>query len=111
MGETEAKPTRFLGTYFDQAKVLQVSRWAEILAWVVVAVYAVDMLLAITVFILQYARGYLQGIGATDIATNVLYLLERPFRGIVYFVALQAISKALLIFMDMEEDMRRAARK
>jgi hypothetical protein len=31
--------------------------------------------------------------------------------GIVYFFALQAIAKALLILMDMEDNTRRAARK
>jgi hypothetical protein len=111
MGETDAKPRTFLGTYFDQTRVLWVSRMADILSWVVVILYILDMLLAITVFILQFARGYMQGVGFTDVATNVLYLMERPFRGIVYFVVLQAISKTLLIFMDMEEDMRRAARQ
>jgi hypothetical protein len=45
------------------------------------------------------------------VLTNVLYIIERPFRGVVYFIALQAISKALLILMDMEDNTRRAARK
>lgn len=110
MSQTEQKPGRFLGTYFDPDAVLRVSRWAEILSWVVAAVYVADVLLAFLVFILQFARGFMQGMGPTDILTNLVYLLERPFRGIVYFVVLQAISKALLVLMDIEEDMRRPGR-
>ena len=100
-----------MGTYFDPDLVLRVSRWADILSWVVVVVYVADMVLALVVYILQFVRGFMVGAGPTDIMTSILYLLERPFRGIVYFVVLQAISKALLILMDMEEDLRRAGRK
>jgi len=111
MTENKPGPARFLGTYFDPDLVLRVSRWADILSWVVVAVYVVDMLLGIVVFILQFARGFMQGAGMTDILSSILFLVERPFRGIVYFVALQAISKALLILMDMEADLRQNGRK
>jgi hypothetical protein len=88
-----------------------VARWADILSWVVLAVYALDILLAAGVFVLQVARGFWVGLGFTDIAMNVLLIVERPFRGIVYFVALQAIGKALLILMDMEDNLRRMGRK
>ncbi len=109
---SESKTTsKFLGTYFDRDTVLRVARWAEILSWVVVVVYVMDILLSAGTFILQIARGFWAGLGFTDLATNVLYIIERPFRGIVYFVALQAIGKALLILMDMEENLRSAARK
>jgi hypothetical protein len=111
MPESEERSHRFLGTYFDAEKVMQISRWAEILAWVVAAIYIIDMLLALGVFALQYARGFMQGLGFTDVLTNFLYLLERPFRGIVYFVVLQAVSKTLLILMDMEENTRRTSRR
>ncbi len=111
MAENEQKSTRYLGTYFDPDLVLKVSRWAEILSWVVVAVYVVDLLLAITVFVLQAVRGFMAGWGLTDILNQIVYIIERPFRGIVYFVALQAISKALLILMDMEQNLRPGARK
>ena len=110
MAESNESP-RFLGTYFDRDTVLRVARWAEILSWVVLAVYALDILLAAGVFVLQVARGFWVGLGFTDIAMNVLLIVERPFRGIVYFVALQAIGKALLILMDMEDNLRRMGRK
>jgi len=108
---TEDKNEKFPGTYFDRDTVVQVSRWGEILSWVVVGVYVLDLLLALFVFLLQYMRGFLTGMGLTDLLTNLLNIVERPFRGVVYFVALQAISKAILILMDMEDNTRRAARK
>ena len=107
---TESKNTKFLGTYFNPDIVVRLSRWADILSWIVVAVYALDLLLAIGTFALSYFRGFWGG-GFTDLANNIIYIVERPFRGVVYFVALQAISKALLILMDMEENTRRTARK
>jgi hypothetical protein len=108
---SETKDEKFMGTYFDRDTVVQVSRWADILSWVVVVVYAVDLLMALGVFGLQQMRGMLGGMGFTDYVTNILYIVERPFRGVVYFIALQAIGKALLILMDMEDNTRRAARK
>ena len=108
---SETKNEKFMGTYFDRDAVVKVSRWGEILSWVVAVVYAVDLLLALGIFILQYFRGFWGPMGFSDVLTNVLYIIERPFRGVVYFIALQAISKALLILMDMEDNTRRAARK
>lgn len=111
MSENERKPIRYLGTYFDPDFVLKVSRWAEVLSWVVAVVYVVDLLLAVGVFVLQAARGFMAGWGTTDIFTQIIYVIERPFRGIVYFVVLQAISKTLLILMDMEQNLRQGGRK
>jgi hypothetical protein len=37
--------------------------------------------------------------------------LQQPLPGVFYFFALQAVSKGLLIFLDMEDNTRRAARK
>ncbi|MGE5249850.1 MAG: hypothetical protein ACM3QS_06495 [Bacteroidota bacterium] len=111
MDESESRQATFLGTYFDRDVVLKVSHWAEILSWVVVGVYAFDLLLALGVQVLQIARGFWQNVGVTDVLTNLVFLIERPFRGVVYFVALQGIAKVLLILMDMEESLRRAARR
>ncbi len=108
---SEAKDEKFMGTYFNRDAVMTLSRWADILAWVVVVVYAVDLIAALGVFALQYLRGFWAGMGFSDLFMNVLYIVERPFRGIVYFIALQAIGKALLILMDMEDNTRRAARR
>lgn len=108
---SETKDEKFMGTYFDRDAVMTISRWADILSWVVMVVYAVDLLAALGIFVLQYLRGIWAGMGFSDLFMNVLYIIERPFRGVVYFIALQAIGKALLILMDMEDNTRRAARK
>jgi hypothetical protein len=107
---TESKDTKFLGTYFNPDVIIRLARWADILAWVVVVVYALDFIFAAGSFALTYIRGFWGG-GFTDLANNIIYIVERPFRGVVYFIALQAIGKALLILMDMEENTRRTARK
>ncbi len=102
---------RFLGTYFDPDAVIRFARVALILAWVILAVYAADGLLGLVMFGLQYARGFLAGMGFTDIFQNVLYILERPVHGILYFAVLQTLGRGLLIALDLEENTRRAARK
>ena len=107
---SETKNEKFMGTYFDRDVIVKVSRWADILSWVVVVVYTVDLLFTLGVFVLQFVRGSWAGAGFTDVVTNILLIVERPFRGVVYFIALQGIGKTLLILMDMEENTRRAAR-
>ena len=111
MSEDQGKETRFMGTYFDRSVVLRIVRVAEISSWVVLVVYGAQLLLSATVFVLTIVRGFMQWAGATDIAQQILFVLEQPFRGIVYFVGLQAIAKILLMFMDIEDNTRRAARK
>lgn len=107
---TESKNDKFMGTYFDRDTIVKISRWADILSWVVVVVYALDLIFAAGSFALMVMRGFWGG-GFTDLANNIIAIVERPFRGVVYFIALQAIGKTLLILMDMEENTRRAARK
>ena len=111
MNENQEKGSSFMGTYFDRSTIIRVSRWAEISSWIVAVVYIVDLIVALGVFILSNMRGFWVGLGFTDYVQNVLFIIERPFRGIAYFFALQAIGKALLILMDMENNTRRAARK
>jgi len=108
---TKEESSGFVGTYFDRDRVLRLARWADIASWAVAIVYSIDLLLALGVFGLQYSRGFWSGTGLTDLFTNLLYIIERPFRGIAYFIVLQAIGRALLILMDMEDNTRRAARK
>lgn len=100
-----------MGTYFDRSIVLRIVRVAEISSWVVLVVYALQLLISASVVGLQYIRGFMQGMGVTDMIQQFLYVIEQPFRGVVYFVGLQAIAKILLMFMDIEENTRRAARK
>jgi hypothetical protein len=111
MNEGQEKTTGFMGTYFDQSVVLRIVRVAEISAWVVLVVYGLQMLLSALSLSLSYIRGFMPIVGFTDVAQQILFVLEQPFRGIVYFIGLQAVAKILLMFMDIEANTRRAARK
>jgi len=102
--------TGFLGTYFDRDSVLKLSKLAIIFSWIVVAVYGGQLTLSVLVYVLQLVRGQVYALGFTDYAQQILYMVEQPFRGVVYFVALQALGKILLMFMDIEDNTRRAAR-
>jgi hypothetical protein len=113
MTESNQKSKTFLGTYFDRDAVLRLSRWADILAWVTLTLYLLSWLFQIALFLSQYFNGMLGDKGATLLTVyNIFspYLLQ-PLPGILYFFALQAISKILLILLDMEDNTRRAARQ
>ena len=102
----------FLGTYFDRDGVLRLSRWADVISWIVLTVYLLSWLFSLVLFLGQYFSGLYFDKGATFL--NVLnmfapYFLQ-PLPGIFYFFGLQAVSKGLLIFLDMEDNTRRAAR-
>ena len=103
----------FLGTYFDRDGVLRLSRWADVVAWVILTIYILWWLSSFLVFFGQYLNGMFFDKGATFL--NVINMfssqLQQPLPGIFYFFGLQAISKGLLIFLDMEDNTRRAARK
>lgn len=111
MTESNKNQATFLGTYFDRDSVLKLVKVANIFSWIVLVVYGAQLLNSLLVFILSIVRGYLVGLGITDYVQQVLYVIEQPFRGVVYFVALQAIGKVLLMFMDIEENTRRVTRQ
>ena len=102
---------QFLGTYFDPSFVLKLSAVSKWLGWIVLLVYAADFIVATMVMVLQVSRGFWQFMGITDVLTSILITLERPFRGLVYSVVLIGISEVLKIFVDIENNTRRAARK
>ena len=113
MTESDKKPTTFMGTYFDRDAVMRLSRWADILAWVVLTLYLLTWVFQIILFLSQYYNGMLGDKGTTLLTIyNIFspYLLQ-PIPGVLYFFALQAISKILLILMDVEDNTRRAARQ
>ena len=103
----------FLGTYFDRDGVLRLSRWADIVSWIVLAVYLLSWLFSLLMFFSQYFNGLYMDKGQTFL--NVLNMfspfLQQPLPGLFYFFGLQAVSKGLLIFLDMEDNTRRGARK
>ena len=113
MSESNEKQASFLGTYFDRDGILRLSRWADILAWVILTIYVLSWLFSTILFLAQYLSGIYFDKGATFLTVlNIFspYLLQ-PLPGVFYFFGLQAVSKVLLILLDMEDNTRRAARK
>jgi hypothetical protein len=106
----EEKP-RFLGTYFDRDAVIRMAKVIAILSWVVAAIYAADLIVGLGVWILQYIRHLIVLMGPTDFAQQMLYIFERTLHGVLYFAAMQAVSKGMLMMLDIEDNTRRAARK
>lgn len=111
MTESNESKTNFPGTYFERDSILRIANLANIFAWITLAYYVAQVLLSITVFILQMVRGTIYIGGFTDIAQQFLWFFQPFMPGLWYFVGIQAIGKILLIFMDIEDNTRRAARK
>jgi hypothetical protein len=113
MTDLNEKSRNFLGTYFDRDDVLRLSRWAEVAAWVVLTIYLLSWLLSVVMFFAQLANGLFFDKGMTFLGVFSIfkpYLVE-PIPGILSFFGLQAISKVLLVLLDVEDNSRRAARK
>jgi len=100
----------FLGVYFSKDTVLKLASVSKIISWIVAVFYVVQWFFQVGTFIIQSTRGFWTGMGFTDIAQNILWLFEQPLRGLVYFIVLQGVAQALLLFMDMEDNTRRATR-
>ena len=104
------KPDNFMGTYFSKDTILKLASAAKIFSWIIAGFYVIQWILQAGTFFLQWVRGFWMGMGFTDIAQNILWQFEQPLRGLVYFIVLQGVAQALLMFMDMEDNTRRAAR-
>jgi hypothetical protein len=104
------KRENFLGTYFNKDAVLKLVSVAKVFAWIVAGFYLVQWLVQFGTWLLQWARGFWTGMGFTDLTQAMLYQLEPALRGLVYFVVLQGVAQALLMFMDIEDNTRRGAR-
>jgi len=99
------KSSEFLGTYFDKDSVLLIERWVRIIAW-------------LTLFGYLFESGYnlYQNILNAIISGYILdwyfifTILLRVVQGSVLFIFMQALAKILLIFLDIEDNTRRAAR-
>ena len=113
MTETNGKQATFLGTYFDRDSILRIARWAEILAWVTLTIYLLNWIFSTLLFLAQYYNGMFMDKGMTFLnAINFFSpYLTQPLPGVFYFFGLQAVSKVLLILLDMEDNTRRAARQ
>ena len=110
MTESDNSKTNFAGTYFDRDSVLRIARLANIFAWASLIYYAVQVGLALSVFMLQVLRGLITLPGFTDIIQQLMWILQPALPALWNFIGLQAVGKVLLIFMDMEDNTRRAAR-
>jgi hypothetical protein len=82
-------------------------------AWVILTIYILWWLSSFLVFLGQYSNGMFFDKGATflNVINTFSGQLQQPLPGVFYFFGLQALSKGLLIFLDMEDNTRRAARK
>lgn len=103
--------TNFAGTYFNRDSILRLARLADIFAWITLVYYAAQIFMSALIFILQIARGLVVLGGPTDYAQQFIWLLQPFVPGLLYFIGIQAIGHALLILMDIEDNLRRAARK
>jgi hypothetical protein len=103
--ETNKQGT-FFGTIFNNDVVIRISRVAKVFAWLIMIFYATQWLLQMGIFFTQVTRGFWVGLGFTDIAQNLLWLLEQPLRGLVYFVVLQGVAQVLLMILDIENNTR-----
>jgi hypothetical protein len=110
MTESDNSKTNFAGTYFDRDSVLRLARLADIFAWALLIYYVAQAVVTLTIFSLQLARGLMVLPGFTDFAQQFLWLFQPALPGLWNFIGLQAVGKILLIFMDMEDNTRRAAR-
>jgi hypothetical protein len=110
--ERDLRQAGFLGTYFDRDGVLRLSRWADVIAWIILTIYLLSWLSSFLMFLGQYFGGLYFDKGATFLTVISLFAnqIQQPLPGIFYFFGLQAVSKGLLIFLDMEDNTRRAAR-
>jgi hypothetical protein len=115
MSETPSteKQTSYFGTYFDRDSILRIARWADIISWITLTIYILLWLSALLMFLAQYYNGMFMEKGMTFL--NVINFfspyLTQPLPGIFYFFGLQAVSKILLLLLDMEDNTRRAAKK
>lgn len=113
MSESNGRQAGFFGTYFDRDSVLRIARWAEILAWVTLTIYVLNWVFSTLLFFAQYYNGMFMEKGMTFLnAVNFFSpYLTQPLPGVFYFFGLQAVSKVLLILLDMEDNTRRTARQ
>jgi hypothetical protein len=105
MTEKANPHVNFIGTYFNKESVLRLARWAEIIGWVLLAAYIVQWGYS------QWQSVYNSFIGGYPIDVNfILFSLAQPLQGVMLLIILQAVSKVLLILLDIEDNTRRAAR-
>jgi hypothetical protein len=113
MSESNEKQEKFMGAYFDRDAILKLSRWADGLSWAVLAVYLLWWLFSVLLFVSQYASGMMGDKGMNFLMGFSMFspYITQLFPGVFYFFGLQAISKVLLLLLEVEDNTRRGARK
>lgn len=113
MTETTEKQTSYFGTYFDRDSILRIARWADVSAWVTLTIYVISWLSSMLLTLSQYYNGmfFEKGMGFLNAINYFVPYFQQVLPGVFYFFGLQAVSKGLLILMDMEDNTRRAAKK
>ena len=113
MNQPTDNRTGFLGTYFDRDAALRLARWAGILAWVLLAMYAYTTLISIGQFLSLLLSGAVSYTGTSifDRLSIPTMQISQLVPGLVYFVMLKVAQQVLLILLDVEDNSRRAARK
>jgi len=103
--------TGFMGTYFNKDTVLKISRAAKLLAWLVLGAYGVQFFLNILINISQIRQGFFIDRPFTDFFQIFLPIFRDLLIGGVFFLVLMGMANILLIFLDVEDNTRRAARQ
>ena len=113
MTESNNKQEKFFGAYVDRDIVLRLSRWAESVAWIVLTIYLLSWAAQLLMFFAQFFNGlfFQKGMTFLDMLNIFMPYFQQPLPGVFYFFGLQALSKTLLILLDVEDNTRRAARK
>jgi TRAP-type C4-dicarboxylate transport system permease small subunit len=105
MTEPTKGRTEFLGTYFNKESVLRLSGMAGIIGWLLLAAYIAEWGYS------QWQSIYNSMTGGYPVDINYIFFsLPRLLQGLMLLVILQAVSKVLLILLDIEDNTRRAAR-
>jgi len=113
VSDSQNEKNKFFGTYFDKDDVMRIARWTDNFSWVILVVYLISWILSLLTFTAQFSNGIVFDKGVTVLG---LFNIYKPFLfegvpGVMYFFSLQALSKGLLILLDIEENSRRASRK
>jgi hypothetical protein len=107
---TETEKTNFSATYFDKDSVLHLNRLAEIFSWGMLIYHVALASMSMLVFVLQTARHLFVLNGLVDYIHQSIWMFQPIIPGVMYFIAIQALGKFLLIMMDIEDNLRRAVR-
>jgi hypothetical protein len=113
MNQPSEKRTGFFGTYFDRDESIRLARWAGILAWVLLAMYAYTTLVSLGQYWSMVDSGAMsfEGLTLFDRLSMPTMQISQLVPGLVYFIMLKVAQQVILILLDVEDNSRRAARK